>query len=143
MLRADAFEPPETHALSRSADIPWSRPARRKRMLGLFRALDRQLESSCCLAGDSSIEDIAHWAWVCVYAWSGIDRTSLGAPSRWVDRVARRNACLWGTAVPRRFEPAEPVYQVKSMLLPVAGGVSRPVRCARHSVRRHSATNAP
>jgi hypothetical protein len=43
--------------------------------------------------------------------------TNLDALGRSVDRMAGRDVCLRGYFVPRSFELAEPVYQVKSILL--------------------------
>ncbi len=89
----------------------------RAQLRELFGALDRQLQQDDFLAGDFSIADIAHWAWVRMHAWSGMDMTGYRALARWLDRIGQREACLRGVMVPRPFEPAEQVYRVKSILL--------------------------
>ena len=52
------------------------------------------------LAGDYSVADIANWAWVRTYKWSGVDVTGLDHLRRWMDRLAARPACQRGVKVP-------------------------------------------
>jgi glutathione S-transferase len=49
-----------THPVSRLKDS-WFRPAHRKSVPGLFRVLDRPLQSSDYPAGDFSSADMANW----------------------------------------------------------------------------------
>jgi GST-like protein len=66
----------------------------------LFEVLDTRLGESEWLADMYSIADIANWAWVRTYKWSGIDITGLGHLRRWMDRMADRPACQRGVKVP-------------------------------------------
>ena len=66
----------------------------------LFEVLDRRLEKHEWLAGDYSIADIANWAWVRTYKWSGVSIDGLTHLQRWNDTMYQRPACLKGIAVP-------------------------------------------
>jgi GST-like protein len=68
----------------------------------LFGVLDGRLATHEYLAGDYSIADIAHWAWVRTHKWSGVDLDGLPHLQRWVDRLAARPACQRGIDVPPR-----------------------------------------
>jgi GSH-dependent disulfide-bond oxidoreductase len=66
----------------------------------LFEVLDTRLRDSEWLADDYSIADIANWAWVRTYRWSGVDVTGLDHLRRWMDTMAARPACDRGVKVP-------------------------------------------
>jgi GST-like protein len=66
----------------------------------LFEVLDRRLAESEWLADDYSVADIANWAWVRTYKWSGVDVTGLDHLRRWMDAMAARPACQRGVKVP-------------------------------------------
>ncbi len=69
----------------------------------LFAVLDRQLERREYLAGDYSIADIANWAWVRTWKWSGVPLEGLPNLQRWVEQLAARPACQRGIEVPPRL----------------------------------------
>ena len=56
----------------------------------LFEVLDRRLADHEYLAGDYSIADIAHWAWVRTYRWSGVSIDGLPHLERWKSQLAAR-----------------------------------------------------
>jgi glutathione S-transferase/GST-like protein len=68
----------------------------------LFGVLDGWLAKHEYLAGDYSIADIANWAWVRTYKWSGVDIDPFGHLRRWVEQLAARPACQRGVEVPPR-----------------------------------------
>ncbi|HEY1077952.1 MAG TPA: glutathione S-transferase N-terminal domain-containing protein [Fontimonas sp.] len=66
----------------------------------LFEVLDRRLAQSEWLADAYSIADIANWAWVRTYKWSGISIDGLAHLQRWNDAMHARPACLKGIEIP-------------------------------------------
>jgi glutathione S-transferase len=66
----------------------------------LFEVLDSRLKDSEWLADDYSIADIANWAWVRTYKWSGVNVEGLDHLRRWMDAMAARPACDRGVKVP-------------------------------------------
>jgi GST-like protein len=66
----------------------------------LFRVLDGQLKNNEFLAGDYSIADIANFAWVRTYRWSGVDVEDLPHLKRWLAAIAARPAVKKGLTVP-------------------------------------------
>ncbi len=66
----------------------------------LFEVLDAQLAAHEWLAGDYSIADIANWAWVRTYKWSGVRVDGLEHLSRWMGAMSGRPACRKGVEVP-------------------------------------------
>jgi glutathione S-transferase/GST-like protein len=68
----------------------------------LFGVLDTRLAGHEYLAGDYSIADIANWAWVRTYKWSGVTLEGLPHLERWVRQLAARPACQRGLEVPPR-----------------------------------------
>jgi GST-like protein len=66
----------------------------------LFRVLDGHLKGHEYLAGDYSIADIANWAWVRTYRWSGIEVDDLPHLKRWRDQIRERPAAQRGIQIP-------------------------------------------
>ena len=66
----------------------------------LFRVLDERLAASEYLAGDYSIADIANWAWVRTWKWSGVPIDDLPHLSRWVEQIRARPAVQAGLQKP-------------------------------------------
>jgi glutathione S-transferase len=69
----------------------------------LFEVLDRRLAESEYLADEYSIADIANWAWVRTYKWSGVAIDGLDHLQRWLAALAARPACQRGIDVPMRM----------------------------------------
>lgn len=66
----------------------------------LFEVLETRLEQSEYLAGDFSIADIANWAWVRSYPWSGVSIDGLTNLQRWLTAIETRPAAQRGLKVP-------------------------------------------
>ncbi len=69
----------------------------------LFEVLNGRLAESEYLADDYSIADIANWAWVRTYQWSGVSIDGLEHLQRWLEALAERPACQRGIEVPVRL----------------------------------------
>jgi glutathione S-transferase len=78
----------------------------------LLEVLDRRLGQSEYLAGDYSIADIANWAWVRTYKWSGVSVEGLDNLRRWLDALYARPGCQRGIEVP---------FKVRSLLADTEG----------------------
>ena len=66
----------------------------------LLRVLDGHLQQHEYLAGDYSIADIAHWAWVRTHRWSGVEIDDLPHLQRWLDTIRARPAVQRGINAP-------------------------------------------
>ncbi len=66
----------------------------------LFEVLNGRLADHQWLAGEYSIADIANWAWVRTYKWSGVRVEGLDHLSRWMGEMSARPACRRGVDVP-------------------------------------------
>jgi len=66
----------------------------------LFEVLDGRLEQAEYLADEFSIADIANWAWVRTFPWSGISVDGLEHLQRWLAAMERRPASQRGLRVP-------------------------------------------
>lgn len=73
----------------------------------LFTVLDTHLENNEYLAGDYSIADIANWAWVRTFRWSGVEVKELEHLSRWLWQIADRPAVIKGNDIPPRNDDGE------------------------------------
>ncbi len=83
----------------------------------LFTVLDSHLNSHEYLAGDYSIADMANWAWVRTYNWSGVPIDDLPSLSRWVSQIADRPAVKRGIEIPPRPDPDEVVKGVQNIIV--------------------------
>lgn len=68
----------------------------------LFEVLDRRLGGSEWLADEFSLADIANWAWMRTYKWSGVSIDGLENLQRWNDAMYARPACRKGIDVPEK-----------------------------------------
>lgn len=66
----------------------------------LYQVLDTRLGESEFLAGEFSIADIAHWSWVRIHEWAGVDISELKNLQRWLAAIEARPACQKGLLVP-------------------------------------------
>ncbi len=82
----------------------------------LYTVLDTRLKDHEYLAGDYSIADIAHWSWVRIHNWAGVDVDDLPHLRRWIDTLAARPACQRGIVVPEPFEPDDVLNYAKKIL---------------------------
>jgi GSH-dependent disulfide-bond oxidoreductase len=82
----------------------------------LYKVLDVQLKDREFLTGDYSIADIAHWAWVRIHHWAGVEVDDLPHLRRWMDTLAARPACKRGVEIPEPFEEKEVVQYARKIL---------------------------
>jgi GST-like protein len=81
--------------------IPYAIDRYQREVRRLFEVLERQLSHHEYVAGEQySIADIAHWAWIHGYGWSGVSIEGLPHLARWIERIAARPAVKRGRAVP-------------------------------------------
>ena len=66
----------------------------------LFRVLDQRLAEHEYLVGDYSIADIANWAWVRTYKWSGVAIDDMPHLQRWLKQIRGRPAVEKGIQMP-------------------------------------------
>jgi len=66
----------------------------------LLSVLDEHLKDNEYLVGDYSIADIANWAWVRTYRWSGVTLDGLPHLQRWLDLIRSRPAVQQGILHP-------------------------------------------
>lgn len=82
----------------------------------LYTVLDTRLKDREYLAGDYSIADIAHWSWVRIHGWAGVEVDDLPHLRRWMNALASRPACQRGVAVPEPFEQDDVINYAKKIL---------------------------
>jgi glutathione S-transferase/GST-like protein len=82
----------------------------------LFEVLDGRLADHEYLAGDYSIADIANWAWVRGYEWSGVSIDGLDHLARWMRQLAARPACARGVNIPPRTLRPDDDEDAKKMI---------------------------
>jgi GST-like protein len=70
----------------------------------LYSVLESRLQESEYLAGDFSIADIAHWAWVRAHEWAGLSLEGLPQLQRWLAAVEQRPAAQRGLKVPHELK---------------------------------------
>mgnify|MGYP000058890979 CR=1 FL=1 len=87
--------------------IPYAIDRYQRESRRLFEVLDGQLADREWLAGDYSIADIANYAWVHTYSWSGVSVEGLPHLKAWLERIRYRPAVQRGLAVPRKVELSE------------------------------------
>ncbi|HZF15107.1 MAG TPA: glutathione S-transferase N-terminal domain-containing protein [Steroidobacteraceae bacterium] len=80
--------------------IPYAISRYQNEVVRLLGILDKRLADNEYLAGDYSIADMATWAWVRGYGWSGVTIDGMGNLQRWLDVVSARPAVQRGRAVP-------------------------------------------
>lgn len=66
----------------------------------LFGVMDGHLKDREYLANELSIADIANWAWVRIYDWSGVSIDNFPHLSAWLDRLDQRPAFQKGIKTP-------------------------------------------
>jgi GSH-dependent disulfide-bond oxidoreductase len=82
----------------------------------LYTVLDTRLKDHEYLVDEYSIADIAHWTWVRIHYWAGVEIDDLPHLKRWMDLLAARPACQKGVVIPERFAPEETIAIAKKMV---------------------------
>jgi len=80
--------------------IPYAIERYQREVRRLFEVLNRQLADHEYLADAYSIADIATWAWVRGYEWSGMTLEGLPHVARWLDVIAARPPVQRGRQIP-------------------------------------------
>jgi glutathione S-transferase len=101
--------------------IPYAIERYQREVRRLFEVLDTRLAEHEFLAGDYSIADIANWAWVRGYKWSGVTLDGLTHLARWLAAVGERPAVKRGVDVPEPVDLDEMVRKADEARAKVAG----------------------
>ncbi|MGQ0622391.1 MAG: glutathione S-transferase family protein [Panacagrimonas sp.] len=81
----------------------------------LYRVLDTRLADHEYLAGEYSIADIAHWSWVSLHFWAGVEVDDLPNLSRWMEAIRARPAVQRGIVIPEPLQLGGGGEDVKKM----------------------------
>ena len=101
--------------------IPYAIDRYQREVRRLFEVLDTRLSDHEFLAGDYSIADIASWAWVRGYQWSGVTLESLPHLTRWLEAIGTRPAVKRGVDVPEPVDLDEMVRKADEARAKVSG----------------------
>jgi GSH-dependent disulfide-bond oxidoreductase len=101
--------------------IPYAIDRYQREVRRLFEVLDTRLSDHEFLAGDYSIADIASWAWVRGYKWSGVSLDGLPHLTRWLEAIGTRPAVKRGCDVPEPVDLDEMVRKADEARAKVAG----------------------
>jgi len=101
--------------------IPYAIERYQREVRRLFEVLDTRLTDHEFLAGDYSIADIASWAWVRGYKWSGVTLDGLPHLTRWVEAIGERPAVKRGVDVPEPVDLEEMVRKADQARAKVSG----------------------
>lgn len=83
----------------------------------LYGVLNTRLEDREYLVEDFSIADIAHWTWVRIHDWAGVDVSEFHNLRRWMNTMAARPACARGVEIPEPFSADEKVVESAKRIL--------------------------
>jgi glutathione S-transferase len=101
--------------------IPYAIDRYQREVRRLFEVLDTRLADHEFLAGDYSIADIANWAWVRGYKWSGVSLDGLPDLTRWLEAIGERPAVKRGVDVPEPVDLEEMIRKADEAKAKVAG----------------------
>ena len=101
--------------------IPYAIERYQREVRRLFEVLDTRLTNHEFLAGDYSIADIASWAWVRGYKWSGVTLDGLPHLTRWLEAIGERPAVKRGVDVPEPVDLEEMVRKAEEARAKVSG----------------------
>ena len=82
----------------------------------LYEVLEKQLKGKNWICDDYSIADIANWAWVRIYFWSGINIDGLDNLKKWMKAMENRPACKRGVEIPKRESSKKVIKNVRKMI---------------------------
>ncbi|MCG8612700.1 MAG: glutathione S-transferase N-terminal domain-containing protein [Pseudomonadales bacterium] len=83
----------------------------------LFTVLDGHLQGRDYLVEDYSIADIANYAWVRTFNWSGVPINDLDNLKKWLERIGERPAVQRGIEIPLRAKPEDVVKGAQKMVV--------------------------
>lgn len=83
----------------------------------LYAVLDNRLKDRKWICDEYSIADIANWAWIRIYYWSGINITGLDNLKRWMIQMEERPACIRGVQIPKKENSKNLVNNVRKIIV--------------------------
>ncbi|MGH8461724.1 MAG: glutathione S-transferase family protein, partial [Stenotrophobium sp.] len=83
----------------------------------LYEVLEMRLTDREYLCEEYSIADIAHFTWVNVHSWAGVEIADLPRVSAWRDRIRARPAVERGLAVPGNVSPEAVVKSAQNIVV--------------------------
>lgn len=101
--------------------IPYAIDRYQREVRRLLEVLDARLADNEFLAGDYSLADIANWAWVRGYKWSGVTLDGLAHLQRWLDAIGQRPAVRRGVDVPEPVDLDEMIRKADEARAKVSG----------------------
>jgi len=101
--------------------IPYAIERYQREVRRLFEVLDTRLEDNEFLAGEYSLADIANWAWVRGYKWSGVSLDGLDHLARWLKVIGERPAVKRGVDVPEPVDLEEMIRKADEARAKVSG----------------------
>jgi GST-like protein len=101
--------------------IPYAIERYQREVRRLLEVLDTQLAQNEFLAGDYSLADIANWAWVRGYKWSGVTLDGLEHLKRWLDAIGQRPAVKRGVDVPEPVDLDDMIRKADEARAKVSG----------------------
>ena len=87
----------------------------------ILKVLEAGLRDKEYLAADYSIADIATWAWVYGYKWSGVSIDGLEHLERWIDVIGKRPAVRRGKDIPEPTDIEEMIRKADESTAKVRG----------------------
>jgi GST-like protein len=101
--------------------IPYAIERYQREVRRLLEVLDTRLAQNEFLAGDYSLADIANWAWVRGYKWSGVTLDGLEHLTRWLDAIGQRPAVKRGVDVPEPVDLDDMIRKADEARAKVSG----------------------
>ena len=83
----------------------------------LYAILDKQLSQHEYLAGDLSIADIAHYPWIKLADWAGIDIESYTSIKLWLERLDAQASFFKGMSVPEEITDSDLLNLGKAIIV--------------------------
>lgn len=83
----------------------------------LYEVLETRLHDREYLCGDYSIADMAHFTWVNIHRWAGVELDDLKHLNAWRERILTRPAVQRGLAVPGNVEAAAVVKAAQTIVV--------------------------
>ncbi len=83
----------------------------------LFGVLDSHLATHEFLVDNYSIADMANWAWVRTYSWSGVEVDNFPHLIRWINAIYERPAAKKGIDIPARPQAEKIIESGQKMII--------------------------
>lgn len=83
----------------------------------LYEVLDTRLAGRDYLCDEYSIADMAHYPWVSLHEWAGVEVEGLDHLQTWMAQMQEREAVQRGLATPKRLDPETTRDMARSILV--------------------------